>query len=274
MTISLQSTFPPGYIPPGVDPGSLDPSTKAQVETTGITLETALKLIGLDSKEVTDRLEALFASLLPAPDSSTKGGDPFGNVSSEDVAVDIYAVMALFQKCAQELRDMAREVRNSSMQAQVTTLQKSAAEIRNAAENRLQQAIIAGSLQIAGGALSVSMGVAGGIYGAQGIKQGSTTQLGMELANKAAVLSGTAQGAGSMVSSIGSVAGAFKEQAASENDAKRAEYEAAAKVYDQNVQQANDLMQQMLEIIRDMRDKFGAIDQARSETNRGIARNV
>ena len=52
MTISLQSTFPPGYIPPGVDPKALDPAAQKMMETTGITLGVALKLIGMDLNDV------------------------------------------------------------------------------------------------------------------------------------------------------------------------------------------------------------------------------
>lgn len=275
MTISLQSTLPPGYIPPGVDPKSLDPATQKMVETTGITLEAALKLVGVDIKEGNEgRLDSLLKALLPPPGNDKNGGDPFGNLGAQDVAVDIYSVMALFQRCAQEMRNTARDVRNSEMQAQVTGLMNAAQEIRNAAEDRLQQAIIQGSFQIAGGAASVGMGIAGGIYGAQGISKGVTTQVGMELGNKASALSGMAQGAGTMISGIGTVAGAFKEQEAAEHDARKAEYEAQARVHEQGVQQANDLMQQMMDVIRDVRDKLGAIDQARNETNRAIARNV
>jgi len=275
MTISLQSTFPPGYIPPGVDPQSLDPATQKMVETTGITLEVALKLVGVEVTEGNEsRIETLLKALLPPPSDTKGGGDPFGKIGSENVSVDIYSVMALFQRCAQEMRSMAREVRNSEMQAQVTNLMNAAQEIRNAAEDRLQQAIIQGSFQIAGGLTSVGLGIAGGVYGTKSINQGPTTQLGMQSGNTASMLSGMAQGAGSMVSGIGTVAGAFKEQEAAEHDAKKSEYEASARVHEQGAQQANDLMQQMMDVIRDVRDKLVAIDQARNETNRSIARNV
>lgn len=40
------------------------------------------------------------------------------------------------------------------------------------------------------------------------------------------------------------------------------------------MQQANDTMQQMMEVIRDVREKLAAIDQGRIETVRNISRNV
>lgn len=275
MTISLQSNFPPGYIPPGVDPKSLDPATRKMVETTGITLETALKLIGVEINDTNaSRLESLLDSMMPKPSGDKPTGDPFGALSSESVAIDIYSVMALFQQCAQQMRSQAREVRNSEMQNQVASLKAAAQEIRNAAEARLQQAIISGAFQIAGGAVSVGMGVTGGILGAKGINAGSDTIDGAKLGNLSSVFSNSAQGAGSILTGMGSMIGAGKEQEAAGYDAKKAEYEADARVHEQSVQQANDLMQQMMDVIRDVREKLGAIDQARNETNRGIARNV
>lgn len=275
MTISLQSNFPPGYIPPGIDPKTLDPATQKMVETTGITVETALKLIGVEITEANaGRLDALLGSMLPKPGGDKSAGDPFGSLSSESVSIDIYSVMALFQKCAQEMRNQAREVRNSEMQSQVASLKNAAQEIRNAAEDRLQQAIISGSFQIAGGALSVGMGITGGVLGAKGINAGADTTKGMHLSNLSSTFSNSAQGAGSILTGIGSMAGASKERDAAEHDARKSELESDARVHEQSVQQANDLMQQMMDVIRDVREKLGAIDQARNETNRGIARNV
>jgi hypothetical protein len=295
MTISLQSTFPPGYIPPGVDPKSLDAATKKMVETTGITLDTALKLIGVEVNESNaGRLDALLKSMLPEPSGGKNTGDPFGKLGSETVAIDIYSVMALFQKCAQEMRNQAREVRNSETQAQVASLKNAAQEIRNAAEDRLQQAIVQGSFQIAGGAASVGMGIGGGLLAAKSIRSGGKydveTKTHVDLknqpiasdvleksqlqSNRAGMLNNSAQGTGSIFSGIGTIASAGKEQDAAKHDAKRSELESDARVHEQSVQQANDLMQQMMDVIRDVREKLGAIDQARSETNRGIARNV
>lgn len=309
MTISLQSTFPPGYIPPGVDPKSLDAATKKMVETTGITMDVALKLIGVEVNESNaGRLDALLKSMLPEPSGGKSTGDPFGKLGAETVAIDIYSVMALFQKCAQEMRNQAREVRNSEMQAQVASLKNAAQEIRNAAEDRLQQAIIQGAFQITGGAVSVGMGIGGGLLAAKSIKSGGqlghdaqSIKSGVKLdpaakvqvnpktnapialdvleksqlqGNRAGMLSNSAQGAGSIFSGIGTMASAGKEQDAAEHDAKKSELESDARVHEQSVQQANDLMQQMMDVIRDVREKLGAIDQARNETNRGIARNV
>jgi len=213
MTISLQSTFPPGYIPPGVDPKTLDPATRKAVETTGITLQTALKLIGLESNDVVNRVQSLVNAMLPAPEGAGKEvGDPFGKFTASDVAIDIYSVMALFQKCAQEMRNMAREARAASLQAQVTNLMNAADEIREAAEQRLQAAIIQGSFQIAGGVMSAGLSVASAVYGAKGIKAEPESIEAKTFDNKAKLMSGLAQSTGGVMGGIGSMAAAGKER--------------------------------------------------------------
>ena len=276
MTISLQSTFPPGYIPHGVDPKALDQAAQKMMETTGITLGVALKLIGMDLNDVQgSRMDSLLKSLLPAPGSEkASAGRPLNTLTPQAVEIDVYAVMALFQKCAQEMRDQAREVRTAETQAQVKSLMGAAQEIRNAAEDRFAASVTQGAMQIAGGAVSVGMGVAGGVFTAKGIHADVTTVAGAKLNNVGATLSATAQGSGNMLSGAGTVAAAFPEQAAAEHDAVKAELEADARVHEQGAQHANDLMQQMMDVIRDVREKLGAIDQARTETVRGIARNV
>lgn len=93
-------------------------------------------------------------------------------MGEQDVGADMYAVMALFQQMAQEMRNSAREVRGAEMQSQIGSLKNAATEIRNAAEERMIGAIVAGSMQIVGGAMSLGMGIAGG---AQQVKGGMKT---------------------------------------------------------------------------------------------------
>jgi hypothetical protein len=196
------------------------------------------------------------------------GKNEMGNVSdtvrtldglgATDVAGDIYAVMALFQKMAQEQRNSAREVRNSELTAQVQSLNSAAQEIRNAAQDRFVGAVVAGSMQIAGGL--VQAGLAGSSFGKGQVEAGALT--------------GTGTGLGQAMSGIGSIANASMELKAAGHDAKKAELEATAKVHESASQQANDMMQQMMDVIRDVREKLGSIEQSRVETTRGIARNI
>jgi len=327
MTITLNTTLPPGYLPDAKDvtnPALLnDPAIQNAVKTTGITVAQYLQLIGLDATDQNlAKMEPEIEKLLPPP--NTEGGvdGPGANnllarLNADTLSVDIYSVMAVFQRCAQQMRSQAREVRSSEMNAQVGSLLNAADEIRKAADERMTAAIVQGAFQIAGGAMTMGMGIAGGIQGAKSIaasKQAATLgsdtaeinewemtaedkKLGLDklieevsgenqtkitdlsvqakiFENRAQTLNAMAQGAGSLMGGIGATASAPVERAAAEHDAAKARAEADAKVHEQGVQQANDLMQQMLDAIRDVRDKLSAIEQARAQTTSGIARNI
>lgn len=56
--------------------------------------------------------------------------------------------------------------------------------------------------------------------------------------------------------------------------ADRVAFEAQSKTLADGTQQANELVQQMMDVIQDVRDKLGAIQQSQLETHRGIVRNV
>ena len=238
-----------------------------------------------------------------------------GKLDVETLGTDIYSVMALFQKCAQEQRDAARQVRDADLSAQVATLKSAAQEIRNAAQERMVGAIVQGAFQIAAGAVQMGAGIASGIQGAKaaGLQQKASVETkqasglmedaadagtraqrrsltaeagthtanakGLEAdaskyANRSQTLNATGPAAGQVLNGIGTIINATQERKAAEHDAKRAELEAQAKVQEDSSQKANELMQQMMDVIRDVRDKLSSIDQSRLETNRGIARNI
>lgn len=246
--------------------------------------------------------------LLKAPSASQAGAsgvaNSLGNLTETQVSADIYAVMALFQKMAQEQRNAAREVRTTEMQAQVGALKDAAQEIRNAAQERFVGAVVAGAMQIAGGVASIGAGAVSMGYAASAAKSNKlsgefTEQAGYAraegnadiadtfsgaakqfdakaglLSAKAGFATATGQGSAGILGGVGGIVQATQEKKAAEHDASKAELEANAKVHDSAVQQANDLMQQMMDVIRDVKDKLGAIEQSRLETNRGIARNI
>lgn len=82
------------------------------------------------------------------------------------------------------------------------------------------------------------------------------------------------KGISSVLGGIGGLVNATMEQKAAQHDAMKAQLETQAKVYETNNQQANDFMQQMMDVIRDVRDKLSSVQQSTIETNRGIARNI
>ena len=226
---------------------------------------------------------------------------------SESSAPDIFAMMALFQQISQEQRNAARMERQAGMEAQVTALLSAADKIKEAAAERFAGALAQGISQIASGAISVAAGgasiAAGGMSAAKSIKANDVakaefaakTDAGMGAdaatgaANRAAAnlnasaskaghiassSNGIGQGLGGMVGGIGTIVQASFERKAAETDAEKARLEADAKVAETGVQHANEVMQQMMDIMRDIREKLGAIEQSRNEANRGIARNI
>jgi hypothetical protein len=207
---------------------------------------------------------------MPAPE-----GKPAADVSAtlsqlstfseQDVQTDLYAFMALFQQLAQTMRTSAREVRQAEMTAQIDTLKSAAQEIRNAAQDRMIGAMTAGAFQIAGGLAQVGAGVM------QGRALSGGGQFAEAQAKKQSDMGGGLSG---IAGGIGAMINASQERKAAEHDAKKAELEAQAKVHESGTQQASELAQQMMDVIRDVREKLGAIEQSRMETNRGIARNI
>ncbi|CAN7501151.1 type III secretion system translocon subunit SctB [Acidovorax sp. LjRoot117] len=248
----------------------------------------------------------------PASSSDPKAQEAalnnLGGFSDTQVTADIFAFMALFQKLAQQMRDTARTQRTTDMQAQVSSLQNAAEKMKDAAAERLTAAIVQGSMQIAGGVMQMGlsgmsakqtikgaqMEAAGGNNMAQISKmdaQGkfaadpvskaqfttaSNNQIaaGKELGAVGTKYQGYAQASGSISGGLGGIIGATFTHKADLLDADKMNLETQAKVAETGVQHANDMMQQMMDVIRDVREKLSSIQQASIETNRGIARNI
>jgi len=276
MNIALKTNLPPGPASAGADSERLHATTKKGAKA-GVALEELSKYMGVggDNPLVGHR-KTLVGALLPEPAKGGSLGDALDKLSDSAVVLgDIYALMAVFQQLAQLMRDQAREMRNSEMQGQVSSLMASAKEIRAAAQDRAAAGMTQGALQIAGGYISGGFGVAGGFVGLQsGLLGGPATGLGKAWEGGSAILSSMGQASGQSLSGIGTTTSAGVEQAAAGHDAKRAEREADAKVRDQGVQHANELMQQMMDIIRDLREKYASVQQSNSDTNRAIYRNL
>jgi hypothetical protein len=200
------------------------------------------------------------------------------NLSSDQVQADMYALMALMQQLAQQQRNSAREMRNSEMQAQISTLQNAAQEIRNAAADRLTGAILSGVRQMAAGAMQIGGAAMSFSRTSDALKDfkggGMTNEQLSGALSKASAFSTGGDGASKVAGAAGQMLNAVMEQQAAGHDAHKAELEAGAKAHEAQVQQSSDVMQQMQDFIRDIRDKLSSIEQSRIETTRGIARNI
>ena len=270
---SLQPNSAPDYIPSEMNPESLAPASKKRVETAGVMLESTSKPAGLETNGApSGHRKALLTTMLPLPSENAAVGDLRDKLDAVIVLLDIHAVMTVLHKAAQQMRDQAREIRNSELQSQVISLLNAADEIREAANLRLAAAILSGVGQIAGGAASIGLAVNGAAISVTGIAIGGDVGNGLATIGKAT--SDSAQGVNSVLASLGQISSSIPERLAADRDANKAKLEADARVHEQAVQQAGEAMQQMAEIIRDVREKIGAIEQAQIETNRAIAGRV
>ena len=180
--------------------------------------------------------------------------------------------------------------------------------MKEAAAERLTAAVVQGAMQIAGGVMQMglsSMSAKQTIKGAQmeaagGNNMAQISKLdaqgkfaadpvskaqfttaannqiaaGKELGAVGTKYQGYAQASGSISGGLGGIIGATFTHKADLLDAEKMNLETQAKVSETGVQHANDMMQQMMDVIRDVRDKLASIQQASIETNRGIARNI
>ena len=96
----------------------------------------------------------------------------------------------------------------------------------------------------------------------------------MELSSKAQATGQIGQGINAITSSASGLAVAAINHAADLDEVEKTRLETEAKKHETNYQQANEIMQNALDVIRDMKEMAQATEQARNETNRGIARNI
>lgn len=268
----------------GINPALLNPlagADGAQPPAAGYTQLDAAQYVGLGG-------EAGKLALLGLPDpGNSKAADVAGALNKllGSADTDMYAVMALFQKIAQEQRNAARADRTASLDAQTQALMSAADKIKEAAEERFKGALAQGIGQIVGGAMQVGAGVRGISAATSSARMDAAATPAKPLTPDQSVAkakldgiannaSGMGQGLSGIAGGVGSMVQAAYDRSAGQADAARAQFEAQAKVAESGAQHANDLMQQMMDVIRDVRDKLGAIEQSRSETTRGIARNL
>lgn len=256
------------------------------------------KLLGNDTK-VTGDLSPLTAPSERPPLSA----DEF-SISSEDCSADIVGLMALFEQLAQVMRNANRELRATELNGQVTALLASADDLKKAADLRLTAGIVQGACQIAGGVLQAGMSAASAMSTIKGAKLESDSN---EWAGKAAEETGAdqasldrqriygniaketaqdakiagangakfqgyGQAAGGITGGIGGIIAASINHEADLADIDSKKAEANAKTHETASSQANEMMQQMMDIIRGIFDKVQSMEQARQQTSSAILR--
>ena len=220
------------------------------------------------------------------------------------VSADIFTYLALFQQLAQQMRNTARTQRTVELQGQVTALQNAAEKMKEAAGKRFAAAVVQGVSQIVGGLTQAGMSAYSAKQTIQGVRMEASGNNLVAKANAAAgsnpsgnvanVLqrgnnriadgkelqaggtkwAGFSQGASGAINGTGGIIAAGLNHEADLRDAEKANLETQAKLHETGVQHANDMMQQMMEVIRDVREKLASIQQAQVDTTRSIARNI
>jgi hypothetical protein len=74
---------------------------------------------------------------------------------------DVFSVMLLMAKMAQQNRDAAQQMRDAQQQGQLTEMQLAADKIREAADFALAAGIVSGVMKMASGAISIGGGIKG-----------------------------------------------------------------------------------------------------------------
>ena len=245
------------------------------------------------------------AKLTSAKSVNSQDPNELGNAmekAKDSLPVDIYTVMALFQRMAQEMRNVNREMRASALDSQVGELLNAANDMKKSADFKLAAALVQSGIQMAGGVIQLGGAYASGKeaaasaraqnkadyfkdmsesfskdsefrgYAADEAKQFSGDAL--KHSNQANKIDRNVKTVNEFGSNIGSVINAGLSYAASRAEVDAKKHEAAAKLHEAGFAQANDMMQQMMDVIRDVREKVSAMDQSRIETNRSISRNI
>lgn len=207
------------------------------------------------------RLRTLLASGAPLlPEARSEGAIPQGlgtRLEGMAATTDIYSVMALFQKFGQEARNSARAERQVELQTRIDALADAANQMRLAATLRLAAGVASGVAQIGAGVIQIGGGIAGGAA--------KTDQA-------ARAIAAITDGGAKIAQGIGSTAQSGFEFAAQMTDASKADLDKDATLAQSKYDQANETMQQMRDLIRDVQGKLAEIEQSAHDTRTQILR--
>jgi hypothetical protein len=216
----------------------------------------------------------------PNPDASKSLTDANSQMLNynDSMFVDVFQLMMLMHKIANEQKGAAREARTAQQEAQQALLYKAAEDIRQAAGFALAAGIVSGAMQIAGGMFSMAGGIkAAGIQakGMQGFKgmdamtqQATLSNLGARTGAVTAGFSGVGQG----MTGLGQMASSALTYASSLEQAEQKEHEADAQRASNFAESETEFLNSLRDMIRDVQEKIQAIQQATDDTTKQILR--
>jgi hypothetical protein len=168
----------------------------------------------------------------------------FNEWASQAETQSVHELLQSVHQLTQAARNQAREQRAQEANAQANSLQQAAEDLRKAAESRLEAHFTTMDIQIGQGlAAMVNRSASMSRIPVSGALQPDADR---RMPSWDQIMSEAAEGM-------------------ARNDREPTE---------RAREHASELMDQMMDLIRDIRDKLGAIEQSRVETNRGIARDI
>lgn len=222
--------------------------------------DAAPRLMPADLSRIEDpRLRNLLGSGAPLlPGVRGDGAVPEGlGAKLDGVAAhtDIYAVMALFQKLGQDSRNSARAERQAELQNRMDALADAAMKMRVAAVVQLAAGLVSSVVQIGGGLMRIA---------------GGATALKNE--GQAMAIQNLTEGLAKAVEGVGGMGKSGLDFGAQQLEAGKADAERLATLASSKYDQANETMQQMRDLIRDVQAKLSEIEQSGSDTRKQIVR--
>lgn len=238
---------------------------------------------------------SVFGEQLPVPElpthldaviSSTQAS--LDELTTEELQIDLYSILELMLRIANDQRDRDRSVRHTEIQNQIANQHDAAAAILNESKNRKWGQIATASMQILGGVAMGAGGVGSGVFSAKAATM-SLSAAKLDVGSDAAkafqstvdrfnglgrMSSELGQSASGITGGTGGITQSLFDGKAATFSAEKTELDATSRAHDARAQQLNDEMQQMMEIIRDVLQRLQSMEQLRLQTNQGIARNI
>lgn len=219
---------------------------------------------------------------LPEPDANANKSitDTAAKMQDYDTSmfVDVFTLMALMHKIANEQKGAAREARTAQQEAQQSLLYQAAEDIRQAAGFALAAGIVSGAMQIAGGMFSMAGGIKAASIQAKGMEgfksmdpmmqQATLSNVGARTGAVTAGFSGVGQG----MTGLGQIASSGLTYASSLEQAEQKEHEADATRASNFAESETEFLNSLRDMIRDVQDKLQAIQQATDDTTKQILR--
>lgn len=207
------------------------------------------------------QLETPDASI--APSSYYDAGETLASTSMEENLVDIFALMKLFHEVARGQRQMAREARHAEREGMIAKIHAQADKIREAAAYAMAAGIVTGAFQIVSGGMTAY----GGIKGLKIMKGGGE---GAQV--QAQNIGYKWQGIGQATSGVGQIISSGLEFGAGQAREAEKRLQADEKVHETHVQDETEWMQNMLDLMREVRQKMEEVIRAQQDTLKSIIR--